>query len=347
MTAAAALGTGLRVFSEHILFPEQHELQLIGQYEALAWILPLVWSAILLVLIRDNRWIGVALLAGSAFGHVYIILAISGPIFLTSHPFYAGPPTASLTLGVARPTSSGPHTPLLLSKYDADEMNRRRLNDQFTYVPPDVPSTGPNVVSVNPIDDENWTGAALAADGYCGLFLLVTKPPNAYGHYGKESYYGRLPPGQPCVAAVASRQTVTARYPSGAGGGVYFPHERAAPIYERYREPLLLNRFTAAELNRTRRGSQYTHITYIPANEPSTGPQVISVNPIDEHTWGAAALSLRGYCDLILTTANPDDRGTPRPYRTYYGVLPQGEPCLGTAATRETVTSTVETTLRR
>lgn len=57
-----------------------------------------------------------------------------------------------------------------------------------------------------------------------------------------------------------------------------------------------LARFTADELNRVRHGSEYVDITstYVPGGVPSTGSAVVSVNPMNDYTWGAAALSLRG-----------------------------------------------------
>jgi len=46
-----------------------------------------------------------------------------------------------------------------------------------------------------------------------------------------------------------------------------------------------LTKFTAEELNRTRHGSRYRDLTYVPAHVPSTGQLLVSVNPIDDYTW--------------------------------------------------------------
>ncbi len=75
----------------------------------------------------------------------------------------------------------------------------------------------------------------------------------------------------------------------------------------------------------------------MPADVPSTGPLVVSVNPIDDYTWGAAALSARTHrCYLVLYITDPTNL---RHQTMHYGQLPEGAPCLGAAATPETVTS--------
>lgn len=98
-----------------------------------------------------------------------------------------------------------------------------------------------------------------------------------------------------------------------------------------------MGRYTAAELNRMHWGSRWATIDYVPADVPSTRPDQVSVNPIDNYTWGAAAYSVRTHrCYLILTT---HDRVNPGYGTTYYGRLPSGDPCLGAEAKPGTVTS--------
>jgi hypothetical protein len=100
-----------------------------------------------------------------------------------------------------------------------------------------------------------------------------------------------------------------------------------------------LTHFTADELNRINRGSKYPRqLTYVTADVPSTSPNVVSVNPIDDYTWGAAVLSLRGDCLLILKTHKAEN---PKHGNAFYGWYPRGAPCLGSAATQETVRQTV------
>jgi|SRR5579862_4246704 len=92
--------------------------------------------------------------------------------------------------------------------------------------------------------------------------------------------------------------------------------------------------WTAAELNSIHQGSQFGDITFVEPDIPSTRPDVVSVNPIDEYTWGAAAYSWQtGRCYLILDALDPNGRFG----NTFYGVLPEGAPCLGSAATRDIV----------
>jgi hypothetical protein len=100
-----------------------------------------------------------------------------------------------------------------------------------------------------------------------------------------------------------------------------------------------LTHFTADELNRINLGSKYPRqLTYVTADVPSTSPDVVSVNPIDDYTWGAAVLSLRGDCLLILNTHKPEN---PKHGDAFYGWYPRGAPCLGSAATQETVRQTI------
>src|SRR5438105_6406623 len=98
-----------------------------------------------------------------------------------------------------------------------------------------------------------------------------------------------------------------------------------------------LTRFTAAELNRTHHGSQWGPITYVDADVASTRPDEVSVHPIDDFTWGAAAYSERAHrCYVIVVT---NQRGNPEFGDTHYGVLPEGANCTGNKATPEAATS--------
>jgi hypothetical protein len=98
-----------------------------------------------------------------------------------------------------------------------------------------------------------------------------------------------------------------------------------------------LARFTATELNRTHQGSHWGPITYVSANVASTRPDEISVNPIDDFTWGAVAYSVRAHRCYVIVVTNQRDH--PQFGDTFYGVLPKGASCTGTNATRETAKS--------
>lgn len=98
-----------------------------------------------------------------------------------------------------------------------------------------------------------------------------------------------------------------------------------------------LGRFNAAELNRIHQGSGWGPIHYVDANVPSTRPDEVSVNPIDDYTWGAAAHSVRdGRCYVIVSA---HDRNDPKYGSTFYGRLPLGAKCAGSAATLQAATS--------
>ena len=96
-----------------------------------------------------------------------------------------------------------------------------------------------------------------------------------------------------------------------------------------------LDRFTAAELNRIHEGVELRPLRFISADMSSTGPDVVSVNPIDRYTWAAVALSSRGICYAILSV---DDRANPNYGSTYFGRLPHAAACVGSAASPATVT---------
>jgi hypothetical protein len=98
-----------------------------------------------------------------------------------------------------------------------------------------------------------------------------------------------------------------------------------------------MTHFTAAELNRIHQGSKWGPINFVDADVPSTRPDQISVNAIDDNTWGAAAYSVRAKrCYLIVTVG---DRTDHRYGSTFYGRLPAGATCVGLAATPANATS--------
>lgn len=70
--------------------------------------------------------------------------------------------------------------------------------------------------------------------------------------------------------------------------------------------------------------------SYLESSQPSSGPKVVSVNAIDEFTWGAAAKSNEdGICYLILIIRDPADPTSSKALRRE---LTKGSPCLGSAA---------------
>jgi len=96
------------------------------------------------------------------------------------------------------------------------------------------------------------------------------------------------------------------------------------------------SRFDAAELNRIQQGKDLRDIRYVGPDVPSSGPDVVSVNVLDDFTWGAAALSDQtDRCYLLLKVT---DRERPQFGTTLHGWLPKGAPCLGASAVPERVT---------
>ena len=95
-----------------------------------------------------------------------------------------------------------------------------------------------------------------------------------------------------------------------------------------------LTTYDAERMNELRDGVG-RDLLYVSAERPSLGPAVVSVNPIDSYTWGAASASKEGDCYLILLLHEPQD---PRKIDTRFAfVKDQGSGCLGAQATRESV----------
>ena len=113
-------------------------------------------------------------------------------------------------------------------------------------------------------------------------------------------------------------------------------------------EYFVYSRFTADEMNRLFqdpdgrahliwRSEQGPPITYVPADMASDGPLVVSVNPIDDFTWGAAALSER--TQRCYLQVHVRELGNPRYGHSRFGHLAEGRPCKGSEATRTSTRS--------
>jgi hypothetical protein len=89
---------------------------------------------------------------------------------------------------------------------------------------------------------------------------------------------------------------------------------------------------TATFLDRTQPERQYEGIVdYVGPDDASTGPDVVSVYPINHDTWAAVALGTDHHCYGVLT----DDEGY------FYARFTLGVRCLGSIATPRTVTLTM------
>lgn len=98
-----------------------------------------------------------------------------------------------------------------------------------------------------------------------------------------------------------------------------------------------LLRFDANELNRIHQGSKFGHILYVPSTQASGRPSEVSVNAVDEYTWGAASYSIRAKACFVILVQH--DIADPRHGINRYGRLRSEMSCLGKAATVETATS--------
>jgi hypothetical protein len=93
------------------------------------------------------------------------------------------------------------------TRWDAAAMSEAHPGSPIRYVPADVASSGPTVVSVHVIDDSTWGGAALSSDGRC--YVMVVSVDDSDTRYGYTSF-GILPKGSPCLGSAASTATATA-----------------------------------------------------------------------------------------------------------------------------------------
>lgn len=112
---------------------------------------------------------------------------------------------ASLSYSLPDPTAEdGKLIPL--TTFDASKMatSRDLRSRGLSFVGPAVPSTGPAVISVNPIDDLTWTAAALSTDGTCFLLGLIFYSADHVGSimYGESE-------ARPCRGSLATPQTLT------------------------------------------------------------------------------------------------------------------------------------------
>jgi hypothetical protein len=89
---------------------------------------------------------------------------------------------------------------------------------------------------------------------------------------------------------------------------------------------------TAGSPNLTRRSWEPPGVTYVSAGTVSTGPDVVSVHPIDFSTWAAVALGSNGRCYAVLAY-----EWSPSDGQDYYGRFSRHTPCRGREATRATV----------
>lgn len=96
---------------------------------------------------------------------------------------------------------------------------------------------------------------------------------------------------------------------------------------------LPMDRYTADYLNQTHPGEEWTigKVRYVDADTASAGPTVVSVNPVDRYTWGAATYDTRRRrCYLIRWGS---DRRNPEYGGARFDVLTPGERCVGSAIT--------------
>lgn len=124
----------------------------------------------------------------------------------------------------------------------------------------------------------------------------------------------------------------------GIGSGAQFNLEESIPVpWTSNGEYIPLTKFTPADLNGAQPWWDVRRRAYVPADIASDRSSVISINPIDDFTWGAAAFSnRRALCYLVLLAIDPND---PNHSETFYGILPHRSKCFGSFARRDTVRS--------
>ncbi len=211
----AIAGTvGLALLSETIsrrtVEPENLKQAYLTAYLLLPGMLPVAVAVSVLFLAPRARSAGVGLLTGAVLSYLFVMLIIWGyasPLGPRLHLF--GPPDANLTLWLAasRPTGTD-DAPLhrrtaewLNSIHHGSDRLRDRGGGEITYVGATVPSTGPLIVSVNPMDEFTWGAAALALNGRCFITVIVLD--RADPQYGGIRD-GVLPAGAPCMGALAT-----------------------------------------------------------------------------------------------------------------------------------------------
>ncbi len=192
------LAAGLRQASALLFFPnESVELFVVRAYHALPWVIAVLVGLTLGIALRGRRWIG-PLLALALFAGAECNISLNRAL---GQGFFVGQIDAYDTV-LTLPDGI---VDLPMSRWTAAELNGHVNRFGITYVGPTEPSTGPFVVSVNPIDDHAFGSAALSRHGHCYLMLTVWEPASA------DHFFGTAPDGRPCLGALATRETVTSR----------------------------------------------------------------------------------------------------------------------------------------
>lgn len=104
--------------------------------------------------------------------------------------------------------------------------------------------------------------------------------------------------------------------------------------WNRESEFMGLDKFNAEYLNR-HPPATLRHVSFVGPDVSSSGPDIVSVNPIGKYQWGAAAKSARtGDCFLFVVSHDPSD---PRKGLTRYDRLAPEAECRGSLATPDKV----------
>jgi len=146
----------------------------------------------------------------SAIVGALVVFGALGTTIVVLSLYFPGPPYAesALQISVPAPWASGQFTGM--DHFTADELTRIHQGAEWgpiSYVPSDVPSVRPDMVSVNAIDPYTWGAAAFSLRTHrCYLILSALDTTNPM--YGT-TLYGELPAAGKCLGATATRATVT------------------------------------------------------------------------------------------------------------------------------------------
>lgn len=161
-----------------------------------------------------HRWIS----RPKVFGLLLPLVAVSaaGTIWTLDPDFLGlragpGPAGAQSSLDHSLPNDLDPdgHRRSYLD-FTAAELNRIGQGSdlrELHFVPADVPSTSPAIVSVNPIDEFTWAAASLSdQDGRC--YVILAEADRTNPEFG-DVRHGWIPLGAPCIGTSANRATAT------------------------------------------------------------------------------------------------------------------------------------------
>lgn len=202
----AGLSVGLVLLTDVVarawVIPARYESMVYWAYDGLPLFLPMI-AGIIMAIIRQNKATAVLVAAGAAFGFSCAVLSLTGPLFTS---YLRGPKDANTVVFFGPPgfVADVDGKRLLFTHLTAEYLNEVKFGRPYIeveFVPREVASSGPFVVSVNPISDYTYGIAALSRASRCYVKVTIVDPNDT--RFGS-SRSGQLSLPLPCAGQYAT-----------------------------------------------------------------------------------------------------------------------------------------------